>query len=120
LDRSKYGDADVICAHIRSLKDVITLNLTPNPEFRLDEQNGTGDQKHSTVHAKEKQVTVMGGDETVVKAQFICPITRREMNGQHRFVFSRRCGCVVSEQAIKKIEERQCLVVSLERLCAYI
>ncbi|KAF5390516.1 hypothetical protein D9757_002710 [Collybiopsis confluens] len=33
IDKSAYGDGHEICGHIRSLKDVKTLKLTPNPSF---------------------------------------------------------------------------------------
>ncbi|RKP26545.1 Rtf2 RING-finger-domain-containing protein [Syncephalis pseudoplumigaleata] len=95
LDRSRYGDADVICPHIHSLKDVVTLKLTPNSAAQYSHTNGT---------------TLMGADESAPRALFVCPITKREMNGRYRFVFSRQCGCVVSEQAVREIEEAHCLV----------
>jgi hypothetical protein len=31
---------------------------------------------------------------------FICPVTRREMNGQYRFAYLKPCGCVLSSQAL--------------------
>jgi hypothetical protein len=119
LDRSRYGDSDVICPHIHSLKDVVTLRLTPNPvtsEKPTKETADSENNKHG--HDLSKQynhtngTTVMGSDETAPQALFVCPITKREMNGRYRFVFSRQCGCVVSEQAIREIEEPYCLVVS--------
>lgn len=42
---------------------------------------------------------------------FICPITRREMNGKSKFFVTRNCGCVLSEQATNQFHEsKSCLV----------
>jgi hypothetical protein len=50
-------------------------------------------------------------DTLLPTAQFICPITMKEMNGKQRFCFMRPCGCVLSEQAVKEIVtgEKKCL-----------
>ncbi|RKP09963.1 Rtf2 RING-finger-domain-containing protein, partial [Thamnocephalis sphaerospora] len=109
LDRSSYGDADVICAHVRSLKDVVTLKLAPNPA--LESSNADNSSETKIANGRSKGVTVMGADDSTPQAAFVCPITQREMNGRYRFVFSRRCGCVVSEQAVKEVNDDQCLVV---------
>ncbi|KAJ1567440.1 hypothetical protein HK096_009847, partial [Nowakowskiella sp. JEL0078] len=34
LDKKAFGDGDLICSHITKLRDVINLNLTPNPAFQ--------------------------------------------------------------------------------------
>ncbi|KAF8179139.1 DUF602-domain-containing protein, partial [Pholiota molesta] len=45
LDKSAYGDGEKICGHIRSLKDVKKLNLTPNPApLSTDASNDATDQ----------------------------------------------------------------------------
>lgn len=42
---------------------------------------------------------------------FVCPITGREMNGKSRFVVVKRCGCVLSEQALRQFPDtKTCLV----------
>ncbi|KAJ7197292.1 DUF602-domain-containing protein [Mycena pura] len=70
LDRDVYGDGENICGHIRSLKDVKTLTLTPN------------------------SAPVPPETEPSERTQFVCPLTLREMNGLMPFVYLRPCGCV--------------------------
>ncbi|KAL1920479.1 uncharacterized protein VTP21DRAFT_856 [Calcarisporiella thermophila] len=92
LDNSTYGDADKICSHIRSLKDVVTLNLTLNPAY----------------NEKSTSRPVIATNHTMT-AQFVCPVTQREMNGNHRFIYFATCGCVLSEQALKEVPSNLCL-----------
>ncbi|KAI8928709.1 Rtf2 RING-finger-domain-containing protein [Entophlyctis helioformis] len=101
VDRSSYGDGDVICSHIASLKDVTTLALARNPaSFGAD--------------AADKRTTAILGSfqNTLTAAQFCCPITQKEMNGKTRFVYLGTCGCVLSEQALKQVSSTACLVCS--------
>ncbi|KAF9918970.1 hypothetical protein FBU30_011218 [Linnemannia zychae] len=91
LDRTAYGDGDVICKHIKSLKDVVTLQLEPNPSFSETQSASLTD------HDKEPV------------ARYICPITMKEMNGKHRFVYLDTCGCVMSEQAMKEVPSKACI-----------
>ena len=81
LDRS----AESSMAHIRGLKDVKELGLTPNP---IPEPAGplTGD-------AAPEQLS----------AEHVCPVSGLEMNGRHRFSFVWTCGCVVSERALREV-----------------
>lgn len=42
---------------------------------------------------------------------FSCPITGREMNGKSKFFVTKRCGCVLSEQAVNQFSDgKTCLV----------
>lgn len=86
LDRT----AEPAMAHIRGLKDVKELGLTPNP---ADEPSGplTGD-------AAPEQLT----------AKHVCPVTGLEMNGRHRFSFVWTCGCVLSERALREVPSETC------------
>ncbi|XP_053309417.1 replication termination factor 2 [Spea bombifrons] len=89
LDKSPdrpHGSA----AHIKSIKNVIELNLTDNPAWSGDKSNAKGD-------AYEDR-----------GARFICPVVGLEMNGRHRFCVLRRCGCVFSERALKEIRTDIC------------
>lgn len=86
IDKSKFGDADKICGHIRSLSKVQTLNLLANPAYK-------GFQKES------KPV-----------APFICPLTLKEMNGNHKFVYIKSCGCVFSETGLKELQQHSNLI----------
>lgn len=81
-----------IVGHIKSLKDIKTLNLTPNPAS----PKGVGDVKSRDV-------------EDSGAAPFICPITGKEMNGNFRFVYLSGCKCVFSEQAVKEVSSDTCL-----------
>jgi len=72
---------DIAFSHIRSLKDVLVLNFTPNPGYE-------NDHSHS---------------------RFICPITQIEFNGHFRFVTLKKCGCVLSEKALKEVPATICL-----------
>ncbi|KAF9985848.1 hypothetical protein BGZ75_002474 [Mortierella antarctica] len=91
LDRTAYGDGDQICQHVKSLKDVVTLQLEPNPSFS---------ESHSPSLTNHDQEPV---------ARYVCPITMKEMNGKHRFVYLETCGCVMSEQAMKEIPSKTCI-----------
>ncbi|KAF9202547.1 hypothetical protein BGZ49_007314 [Haplosporangium sp. Z 27] len=91
LDRNVYGDGDLICNHIKSLKDVVTLTLEPNPSFS---------EGHSASLTNHDQEPV---------ARYICPVTMKEMNGKHRFVYLDTCGCVMSEQALKEVPSKTCI-----------
>ncbi|KAF9346723.1 hypothetical protein BGX26_001764 [Mortierella sp. AD094] len=92
LDRNAYGDGDLICNHIKSIKDVVTLTLEPNPSFS-EGQSATSLTNH---------------DQEPV-SRYICPITMKEMNGKHRFVYLDTCGCVMSEQAMKEVPSKTCI-----------
>ncbi|KIK93829.1 hypothetical protein PAXRUDRAFT_828580 [Paxillus rubicundulus Ve08.2h10] len=80
LDKSAYGDGEKICGHIRSLKDVKTLQLTarstPTPP---------SDALPSEI------------------ARFVCPLTVREMNGGQPFVYIQSCGCVFSQSGLRTV-----------------
>jgi len=91
LDRTAYGDGDLICKHIKSLKDVVTLQLESNPSF--SESNSPSLTNH---------------DQEPV-SRYVCPITMKEMNGKHRFVYLDTCGCVMSEQAMKEVPSKTCI-----------
>ncbi|KAJ3261158.1 hypothetical protein HK103_006467 [Boothiomyces macroporosus] len=91
--KGDYGDADIICPHITKPKDFKQLNLTLNPD-----------------KGRQTSSLVTNISDTADHAQFICPITKKEMNGRSRFVFLWSCGCVVSESALKTINSTTCLV----------
>ena len=83
LDRSTLPESAV---HIKNLKDVKTLNLTPNPAFDGEK-------------VEKGDCYVDGG-----KSPYICPIIGLEMNGKYKFCFIWSCGCVMSERALKEIK----------------
>ncbi|XP_057334915.1 replication termination factor 2 [Microplitis mediator] len=87
LDRSILPETAV---HIKSLKDVKTLNLTPNPAYD-DNKAEKGD-----CYVDE------------AKSPFICPIIGLEMNGKYKFCYPWTCGCVMSERALKQVKSTAC------------
>ncbi|XP_063240103.1 replication termination factor 2 isoform X2 [Bacillus rossius redtenbacheri] len=86
LDRTVAPEA---ARHIRSLKDVRDLRLTPNPAYQAGPEKGDGYVDHQT-------------------APYICPVIGLEMNGKFKFVFAWGCGCVVSERALRAVKTEAC------------
>lgn len=81
LEKEKMPE---ISAHVRSMKDIKTLQLTPNPAFTdEDKTEGLLDTRH---------------------APYICKLVGLEMSGKFRFVALWSCGCVMSERALKQIK----------------
>jgi len=83
LDKSAYGDGEDICGHIKSLKDVKTLKLTPNPAPSAQSESLTS--------------------STLDRAQFVCPLNLKEMNGGQPFIYIATCGCVMSQAGFKAV-----------------
>lgn len=85
LDKDKMPDS---AKHIKSLKDVKNLQLTPNPVYKdCDKTEGMLD---------------------VRSAPYICKLIGLEMTGKFRFVALWTCGCVFSERALKEIKSKNC------------
>ena len=75
--------------HIRNLKDIIELKLT--------EKNGYQDKLGN------------GGEYVDVQnSRYICPVVGLEMNGKYKFYYNRKCGCVISERALKEVKSETC------------
>ncbi|XP_042318522.1 replication termination factor 2 [Sceloporus undulatus] len=91
LDKSSDKVLMEAASHIKSIKNVIELNLTENPAWTGDKGNTKGDKY-----------------DDIQSARFICPVVGLEMNGRHRFCFLRSCGCVFSERALKEIKTEAC------------
>ncbi|XP_067002928.1 replication termination factor 2 [Anabrus simplex] len=75
--------------HIKNLKDIRELKLTPNPAFKPSAEKGDAYIDRQT-------------------APYICPVIGLEMNGKFRFAFLWSCGCVVSERALKEVKTQVC------------
>lgn len=94
-ESSPFGnDGILVASHIRNLKDLTTLRLTPNPSLatataaqELDASNNLGTQEEHRA------------------ALFVCPISLREMNGTIKFVYRKPCGCVMSESSMRKMRK---------------
>lgn len=81
LEKEKMPETS---AHVRSMKDIKTLQLTENPAFTdEDKTEGLLDTRH---------------------APYICKLIGLEMSGKFRFVALWSCGCVMSERALKQIK----------------
>lgn len=87
LDRSLLPES---ASHIKSLKDIRDLHLTPNPSFKADAEKGDGYIDRAT-------------------SPYICPLTGLEVTGRFRFAFLWTCGCVFAERAMKEVKEKSCL-----------
>lgn len=87
LDRSTLPES---AEHIKTLKDVKNLNLTPNPAFEANT-------------AEKGDCYTDGG-----KSPYICPVIGLEMNGKYKFCFLWSCGCVMSERALKEVKTTIC------------
>lgn len=77
--------------HIKSLKDIKDLNLTPNPAFQ---EGKAADESSNDAR----------------NAPFICALIGLEMSGKFRFVALWTCGCVFSERALKEVKTSICSV----------
>ena len=69
--------------HLEKLKDIIELNLTPNPSYDAN------------------RISVGNGYNDRLVSPWICPVTGLEMNGRFKFVASWPGGKVVAERAVK-------------------
>ncbi|GAA5875726.1 hypothetical protein JCM8547_007050 [Rhodosporidiobolus lusitaniae] len=99
-EHSPFGsDGLLVAGHIRSLKDVTTLRLTPNPSLPTD-----GDESSKNVAVSASHVGTTPWQDKPA-AQFVCPISMREMNGSVRFVYRKPCGCVMSEASLKEMRK---------------
>lgn len=84
-----------IASHIKSLKDIRELRLKEKPEADLIGQK------------------VVGGTEKF-RAKYICPISGLDFNGRYKFFYSIKCGCVISEKALREVpDDNLCIVCSL-------
>lgn len=100
LDRDSFGDGEAVAGHIVSRKDIYDLRTVPNPDF------AEGNLASATP----------GGMLPDLKSPFICPLSRREMNGKTRFVYLRGCGCVMAEASLRELASTtHCAMCSRKR-----
>ena len=84
LEKDKMPES---AKHIKNMKDIKQLSLTPNPAFtEEDKSEGLLDTRH---------------------APYICKLIGLEMTGKFRFIALWSCGCVMSERALKQIKSAQ-------------
>lgn len=96
LEKDKMPET---ASHIRSLKDIKTLSLSPNPVYKdSDKTEGLLD---------------------VRSAPYICKLIGLEMTGRFRFIALWSCGCVFSERALKEIKTQSCSLVRLKKSHLY-
>jgi hypothetical protein len=110
LDKNTYGDGDVICGHVKNMKDFVTLRLTKNPAYDNDDttNNNTTTTSNSGTVVTNSGTGTMHNTATPT-ARFICPVTLKEMNGHYRFIYLASCGCVFAEAALKEVSEKTCM-----------
>lgn len=93
---SDYGaDGHYVASHLRSLRDVTTLNLTPNPT--LQSQSAQETESFSHIGTQESRPTSL----------FVDPISLKEMNGATRFVYRIPGGSVISESSLKEMRKAE-------------
>lgn len=74
--------------HIKGMRDIKDLKLTPNPAFKdCNKTEGGIDPRGSP---------------------YICKLMGTEMSGNFRFIALWTCGCVFSERALKQIKTNIC------------
>mmetsp|Transcript_79382 Transcript_79382/g.140078 ORF Transcript_79382/g.140078 Transcript_79382/m.140078 type:complete len:382 (-) Transcript_79382:231-1376(-) len=89
LDRENPENEDI--RHIKKLSDLTQLQLQRNPAWR---------------EASEGTRAV---DDLI--DQYCCPVVNsKTTNGVTRFVFYKQCGHVVSDEAVKQLGTKECLV----------
>lgn len=89
LEKDKMPES---AKHIKSLRDVKDLKLTPNPIFDAAHEN-------------------QGGSTELRSAPYICKLIGLEMGGKFRFIALWDCGCVYSERAFKELKSKVCSLV---------
>lgn len=98
---SPFGhEGDLIASHIRNLKDLTTLKLTPNPSLPSPSSS-------SSTHPSPHNNLGTGTAESHPAALFVCPLSLREMNGAVRFVYRRPGGTVVCESSLKEMRRAE-------------
>ena len=80
-----------LASHVRSLKDVVELQLTSK----------SAKQKAPAAATAETYVDVYD-------AQFVCPVVGIEMSGRHKFAYLAKCGCVMSDRAMREVSGSLC------------
>lgn len=85
LEKAKMPETS---SHIKGMRDIKDLHLTPNPAFKdCNKTEGGVDPRGSP---------------------YICKLMSIEMSGNFRFVALWTCGCVFSERALKQIKTNTC------------
>ncbi|KAJ9096044.1 hypothetical protein QFC21_005409 [Naganishia friedmannii] len=95
LDRSTYGDGDQICGYVKGVKDLINLNLTPNPAL-------SGSPPHQLTNGRKQDSA-----DLPTRSPFICPLTMKEPTGALPFGCIKSCGCVFSEGGIRAVVQSE-------------
>ena len=96
LDRSTYGDGENICSHVRSLK-VIQPNLIELKTYSVQQDVKTLKMTLNSIPLPN------GSSELTEQAQFVCPLSMKEMNGSQPFVYISTCGCVFSQAGLRTV-----------------
>lgn len=87
LDKERTN-APANTEHIERLKDIVELQLTPNPAYDANKLS-VGDGMYNDA----------------LISPWICPITGLEMNGRFKFIFAFSSGKVIADRAIKVLSK---------------
>jgi len=82
LDRMQFEHGP---SYVKKMKDVKELQLTENSSFKSN-HNDLGNEYLD-----------------VYSSPFICPLTGLEMNGKYKFCAIWTCGCVLSDRALRSV-----------------
>ena len=83
---------DLAFGHIQRLRDVFSVQLTPNPFFGR------------AVASSSERLTTAGGDASSTRAPWICPVDRDvSTDGSHAFCALRPCGHVLREHVAHEL-----------------
>lgn len=92
--------------HLRSLKNVFTLNLSNGKE---SEENSI---KKTSI--SDPRAVSSGRSASVKTICFVCPITGLEAGGPNLFAALRPCGHFFSSRALREVTDGLCLLCSEE------
>jgi hypothetical protein len=85
--------------HLKSLKDVFTVNLTPNPDCELQQQQQRLQDGSSNAAADNGGVNV---------PLWVCPITLLPCGSKQPFSALKPCGHVLSDKALAAVSAADC------------
>ncbi len=92
--------------HIRGLRDVVDLNLTPNTAYRAASPTtsaGSSEPSSSTSSSVYP---------------FMCPLSSKQMDGKQRFVYISTCGCTMSYTGLRTTLSTSTNATSAEKAVA--
>jgi hypothetical protein len=96
--------------HLRSLKDVFTVNLTPNPDRELHQQQLAAGAAVGSSSGGQKDAQAGNGNSSAAGSHgadvplWVCPVTLLPCGaGKQQFSALKNCGHVISDKALAAI-----------------